>query len=394
MICPLEWGLGHASRCVPLAGELKSKGHEIVFAAGENHLAFLKGEFPDAEFLIFPGFNPSYSRYLPMWLTMVFKSPSLLYHIIKEHVCLEKIIRDNKINAVISDNRFGLWNSGVKSVYITHQLRIKFPKWTLFLEPLIAAIHKWVIKKYDYCLVPDLPGELNFTGELSHGIKLFNEVRFIGLLSRFSDLASDTGQVPENRKEYVLLILSGPEPQKSIFKNKIIGALKDRNLELIILGAEPDGNYFEKKKDRKTISVGDNRYRMTAEKNDDEELAPEGLYNFETFRSKISIRYYRHLPAPEIQNLIINSKAIITRSGYTTIMELISLGRTALLVPTPGQTEQEYLGKTLNEKRWFTTLNQNKIDNKINLNLSKPSWHLSIMVESSKLLKETLNTIF
>lgn len=361
LICPLEWGLGHAGRCIPLAAELKSMGHEIIFATGEKHLTFLKREFPDAEFMDFPGFNPSYSRFLSMWMTMAIKSPCLLYHIIREHLILKKIIRDNKIDAVISDNRFGLWNKNVKSVYVTHQLRIKFPKWTLFVEPLVASIHKWFIRKYDYCLVPDLEGDINISGELSHGLKLSPEVRFIGLLSRFwgesADLKPSSGRI----KDYILLILSGPEPQKTIFKNKIIRALGDKDVDLVILGAKPEG-------------CGGNVER--------------------TLKSGVNIVYYDHLPTIEMRDLIENSDTIIARSGYTSIMELISLGKSALLVPTPGQTEQEYLAKTLSRKGWFSYMEQKKIDRNIFLDIPVPLWSEALVPESRLLLKEALNKIF
>ncbi len=354
LICPLEWGLGHAGRCIPLAIALKRRGHEIIFAAGEKHLTFLKGEFPDAGFVLFPGFNPSYSRILPMWMAMSVKSPCLLFHIIREHFGLNRVVREHKIDVVISDNRFGLWNSGVKSVYMTHQLRIKFPKWTLFAEPLIASIHKWFIKKYDYCLVPDLPGDINITGELSHGSRLSREARFIGLLSRFTEISFSVEESVKRHKDYLLLMLSGPEPQKSVFKNRIIDILKDRDVDLVILGADPGG---------------------------------ETAYTS-------SFTYYKHLPDVEIRNLIIGSRAVITRSGYTTVMELISLGKTALLVPTPGQTEQEYLAKTLGEKGWFVTVKQNEIDNTINVDLPDPSWPDSLIAQSRRLLNDALDGIF
>jgi hypothetical protein len=390
LICPLEWGLGHAGRCLPLAAELKNMGHEIIFAAGEKHLAFLRVEFPDARFIVFPGFNPSYSRFIPMWMVMAIKSPCLFYHIIREHFALDKIIRDHNIDAVISDNRLGLWNAGVKSVYITHQLRIIFPKWTLFCEPLVAAIHRWFIKKYDYCLVPDLEGENNVSGKLSHGLKFSSEVRFIGLLSRFWDKSIDLKPSSGKTKDYILLILSGPEPQKTIFKDKVVNALVDEDVDLVILGAEPGGGPGE------TNCANDGHVRVegAVEKNRSQKRTDGGERAEPIRKSGVRITYYDHLPMARMRDMILNSGPIIARSGYTSIMELLSLGRSALLVPTPGQTEQEYLAKRLSERGWFTAIEQNKIGPGLIQNIHKSSAHNNLMEESRLLLEETLKNIF
>ena len=345
LICPLEWGLGHASRCIPIARELEKRGYHVIFAAGDRHLTFLKYEFPTAEFLPFPGFNPTYSKFLPMWLAMALKSPLLVYHIVKEHRQLNKIVADNKIDLVVSDNRFGLWTNKAKTIYITHQLRIRFPKWTFFLEPLGATIHRWLIRRYDYCFVPDFPGSPNLSGLLSHSPKTPKNVIFIGPLSRFSGyvapqqlppiqqpLPSAQHPLPPNENPLqVLLILSGPEPQKSIFRRKVELAAQQAGLPMVILGAEPD----------RTATVDGNEPSST--------------------QTYSNIQFYPHLPAEEMIRLITGSELIVTRPGYTSIMELVSLRRTALLVPTPGQTEQEYLAKTLSDKGWFTTIEQKNI---------------------------------
>ncbi len=171
---------------IPVAKRLQELNHKIYFGAGEEHLSFLKREVPGANYISFPGFRINYSRYIPQYLIILIKSPFLLYHIILEHIRLAKIIRDYSIDIVISDSRPGLWNAGIKTVFITHQVRIPFPKPLRFLEFIGKQVMRSIIKKYSLCFIPDLEGDLNISGRLSHGFNLPSNVRYIGILSRFS----------------------------------------------------------------------------------------------------------------------------------------------------------------------------------------------------------------
>ena len=186
LICPLEWGLGHAARMIPLARKLREMNNNIIIGSGEEHLALFRNEVPGLSYIKFTGFKPGYSSFLPQYLTLLLKTPLLLYHIIREHFRLKKIIREHSIDIVISDNRFGLWNRNITTVYITHMPLIPFPKSLRFLEFIGILLHRAVIKKYSLCFIPDLPGELNVSGRLSHRIKLPDNVRFTGILSRFN----------------------------------------------------------------------------------------------------------------------------------------------------------------------------------------------------------------
>jgi hypothetical protein len=297
LICPLDWGLGHAGRMLPLATRLIESGHKIFFASGRDLITFLKHEMPDADFIDFPGFRPVYSSFLPQYAAILLQLPVIIYHIIKEHHSIKGIIRKYDIDVVISDNRFGLWNRKVRSVYVTHQVRIPFPHGFKWMEPAGIFLHNLVLKKYDYCLIPDLPGEVNLSGKMSHGLKLPSNIRFIGILSRF--IKND--QITTESK--TIIILSGPEPQKSILRRNLL------------------------------------KTRMPGE----------------------SFVILDGRPVNEMKENICGSRRIIARAGYSTIMELVSMGCTALLIPTPGQTEQEYLARYLSSKGWFTMIRQNNI---------------------------------
>jgi hypothetical protein len=354
LICPLEWGLGHAGRMIPLASKLLDRQNTVFIGAGKEHTDFFRNELQGLIYIDFPGFTTRYSRHLPQYIALLLKTPLLFYHIIAEHIRLKRIIHENKIDIVISDNRIGLWNSRIKTVYVTHQPVIPLPEKLKFLEWIGILFHRYFIRKYSFCFIPDLPGEINFSGRLTHKVKLPGNTRFIGILSRFTSRSFSSH---DNKAGYLhnTLILSGPEPQKGILREKIVMALEQDELPTVILEgkpADPGGNIMSGK-----------------------------------------IISYNHLPANEMQDIIIGSEHIVTRSGYTTIMELISLNCTALLIPTPGQTEQEYLAEYLSGKGWFTTLQQSCIDAGIPLTAKKANLPAGIIEQSSKLLEKSLDEL-
>jgi len=235
LICPLEWGLGHAGRMIALAQKLVERNHNVIFAAGDDHLAFLRNEMPGLTYIHFPGFRPFYSGFLPQYFMLLLTLPILIYHSVAEHLKLKEIITEYKIDIIISDNRFGLWNRKIPSVYVTHQPRIPFPRSLAFLEFTGIWIHRMIIRKYTYCFLPDLPGIINLTGRLTHGIKLPGNVRFIGILSRFTDNPLNPEKLPP-AKNLIAVILSGPEPQRSILEKKVKEMLIRNDSQAVIFG--------------------------------------------------------------------------------------------------------------------------------------------------------------
>jgi spore coat polysaccharide biosynthesis predicted glycosyltransferase SpsG len=353
LICPLEWGLGHAGRMIVLAKKLRERQNNVFIGAGKEHQALFRNELQGLTYIDFPGFRPGYSRFLPQYISLLLKMPILLYYILAEHIRLKSIIRNHKINVVISDNRFGLWNRKIKSVYITHQPLIPFPGKFKFLEWTGILFHRFFIRKYSLCLIPDLPGELNVSGRLTHEVKLPGNTRFIGILSRFTSLSDPHGN--KDGSPYNTLILSGPEPQRTIFREKVVEILRNSELPTVIMEGKPGD------------SAGVTRTG--------------------------NIISYNHLPAVEMQDIISGSKTIITRPGYSSVMELISLNRTALLVPTPGQTEQEYLAGYLSAKGWFSTVSQKNLNSRTTLPQIKVVWTKEIAEESGILLEKALDEL-
>jgi uncharacterized protein (TIGR00661 family) len=314
LVAPLNWGLGHATRCIPVIFKLLQENCEIVIATGGECKILLQKEFPDLDFVELKGYGVQYSRNkYRMPLKLLLQFPKLFYRILAEKRWLKKIIRQYKIDAVISDNRFGLNHEKIPCVYITHQLKIKTGN--SFTGQIAQKIHYHFINKFKVCWVPDAGGEINLAGELSHPAVLPDPpVIYLGPLSRF--------EKKEITIKYDLcIILSGPEPQRTVFEKIILKGLDDFSGSVLFVRGLPGKTFTNELKDP-------------------------------------AIEIKNHLPAAELNLAIQQSKLIICRSGYTTVMDLVKLQKKAILVPTPGQTEQEYLAKYLLDKKIFYCTSQ------------------------------------
>jgi uncharacterized protein (TIGR00661 family) len=313
LIAPLDWGLGHATRCIPIIKELLALDCEVLIAADKKIFLLLKKELPTTVFLPCKGYEIQYSRSKGLFsLHLLFQVPKIFFSIFKEKKWLNKAVKLHCIDAVISDNRFGMFHKKIPSIYITHQLCIKTGK--RVTEFIAQKIHYYFIKKYTACWVPDK--EINgLAGLLSHPKTNLQDVFYIGTLSRFKPIKN-------LEKTYDLLItISGPEPQRNIFEKIIIEELLDfSGKALVIRGIPSEENVYS--------SLND------------------------------SIMIIDHLPADELNKVMEQSKIVISRSGYSTVMDLVALGKKAILIPTPGQTEQEYLAKYLHAKKYFFSVEQ------------------------------------
>ncbi len=317
LIAPLDWGLGHATRCIPIIRYLLEKQQQVIVAADGRPLALLRKEFPDIEHIQLKGYSINYARGSLMILKMLFSIPKILKGIYREHQALNHIIKTRKIDVVISDNRFGLWNKNVRCIFITHQTMIKSP----FGVNLLHLINLNFIHKYTECWIPDEEGEINLSGDLSHKFPLPRNAFFVGLLSRFNSNPNDNNP---NDNYSILIILSGPEPQRTIFENILLKQLDENGLKTLIVRGMTD--------------------------------------QIENTEINKNITMITHLCAEEMQKIIEKSELIIARSGYSTIMDMATLGKKVVFVPTPGQTEQEYLARLLEQKKIAYFQSQSKFN--------------------------------
>ena len=317
LVVPLDWGLGHATRCIPIIQSLLENGCRVIIAGENATQRLLEHEFPQCTFLPLKGYRIRYSRnkyWLP--IKMALQLPRILLRSYQEQRWLKKVVHQYSINAVIADNRFGLFHSTIPTVYITHQLLIKTGN--RFSEKILQQIHSWIIRKYTHCWVPDFAGKENIAGELSHPAHCPSNVQYIGCLSRLSPIDNPV------KKYDLLLLLSGPEPQRSIFEKLLLGQLKHYSGKVLLVRGLP------------------------------ENIGNEGYATDES--AKLTIQDY--LGAAQLNEAIQQAEMVICRSGYTTIMDLIKIGQKAILVPTPGQTEQEYLARHLMGQQFFYVATQ------------------------------------
>lgn len=324
LIAPLDWGLGHATRCIPIIRYLLQKSCEVIIGADGRPLQLLKKEFPSLDFIVIPGYNITYPKTGTMTLKIMSQIPKFVSGIKSEHELLKKIIIEKQLDAVISDNRFGLWSKTIPCVFITHQLMVKAP----FGEKLIHQLNKNYISKYSECWVPDMKNGLS--GDLGNKFELSKNTKHIGLLSRFD---TPPNQLSRGGMRELLVILSGPEPQRTIFENKIIEQISTlQKKSLIVQG-------ITEKNERRKISE--------------------------------HTEIVSYLTSDELQKKIISSKIILSRPGYSTVMDLAVLEKKAIFVPTPGQTEQEYLAQYFSKKKIAYSVSQKKFDLSIALKYSE-----------------------
>lgn len=322
LVCPLDWGIGHATRCVPVIRQFRNAGFEVIIGADKKPYHFLKQEFPNLKIVRFSGTEISYSSGTLLWLKMLFSVPRLLLGICKEHRQLKNIIDQEDIDVVFSDNRYGLWNKKIYSIFMTHQTNIQFPGKLKLFKGMANRVNRYFINKFDRLWIPDAEGTDSISGELSNAEYINIPTKRVGILSRFNELGNEI----QNQPIELLAILSGPEPQRTLFEKKLVEEIKALEIKATII---------------------------------------RGLPGIEEKSKKDNILYISHLESETLANYIKSAKLVICRPGYSSLMDLACLGISAIVVPTPGQTEQEYLAEQLDKKKIHLAMNQNLLDLKV-----------------------------
>ena len=321
LVTPLNWGLGHATRCIPIIRNLLTLGHEVHIGSDGLALSLLQNEFPDLHFIELPGYNIQYyGRNLTT--SLLLQSPKMLIAILKENKVVRSYCKKHGINTVISDNRFGCRSSRSHNIIISHQLRILLP--AKISANLATQINHYWLKQVQEIWVPDYVPPNNLTGAMTDKGKLAH-VKYIGPLSRFErlDLAIQYD---------IIVILSGPEPLRAQLEQILLN-------QLIVL-------------DKKVLLV-------------------RGLpgMNVPIMELPTRIEVKTFLPATALNVAICSAQLVICRTGYTSVMDLVYLEKEALLIPTPGQPEQEYLAKQLIKNPLFIVCNQDQLDLSLQLKL-------------------------
>ncbi len=329
LVAPLNWGLGHATRCIPLIKSLQKNSCEVIIAANGAAAVLLKQAFPTLPILTPPATEIKYSRSgaLFVWRLLI-QIPELLKQLREEKSWLQKQISALHIQVVISDNRYGLHHPSARCILVTHQLGIKsgLGNW---IDAVVNRFAFRYINQFDEIWIPDYQGFYVLAGELSNPQNLPKPpLRYLGLLNRFANELLKKNSTSPSR---LLLMLSGPEPQRSILEEKFRNELKPYSKAFTLVCGKPQQS-------NTTLS----------------NAAPTLPLVYGNQESAI----YDHLEAADLLREIENAEIIICRSGYTSLMELLPLGKKLILIPTPGQAEQEYLATYCMQKGFAYSISQ------------------------------------
>ncbi|HNP33582.1 MAG TPA: glycosyltransferase [Flavobacterium sp.] len=297
LVAPLNWGLGHATRCIPIIRELEKNGFTPIIASDGVALQILQKEFPNLQALNLPSYEIEYAKSSSgfKWKLIV-NSPKMIDAIFTEKKMVKKWISEYNLHGIISDNRLGVYSKKIPSVFITHQLNVLSGNTTW----ISSKLHQHFIKKFSECWVPDIERNPNLTGKLGHLKKSKLNLRYLGPLSRL-----EKKELPI--KYDLMVILSGPEPQRTYLEQKLREeVLQFKGKVIFICGVIES----------------------------EQKIEQQG-----------NVTYYNFMTSEELETAFNESEMVLCRSGYTTVMDLAKLEKKAFFIPTPGQFEQEYLAR-------------------------------------------------
>lgn len=371
LVAPLDWGLGHATRCVPIVKEFLRQGAEVELAVVKANAGFFREVFPELRQRVAPGYNVVYPKYgfnMALWLL---KNSAHLNAVMRyEKRYAEEMVERHGYDVLFSDNRFAFFSKKAYSVYMTHQRRIAFPPAVAALEGVGVRWHRARMRNFDEVWVPDVEAAPGYAGALSHLPSLRGEnapkVKFVGPLSRFDEVAGslktsglDAGELPAGSlkagKYRVVAVISGVEPARTQFENRLRDILRDvPGNHLMILG-KPQ--------------------------------APRRHW------TEGNIEFVTHLPTGDFASAVRNADWVISRGGYSTVMDMAYLGAKCVFVPTPGQYEQVVLARDLATAGYAVSISANRLSvesllDAFNKNVALPR------PESSGVLENAVKDLF
>ncbi len=319
----IDWGLGHVTRSTPIIRRLIHDGNRVILVSHGKALSMLKEEFPDCIIRDVKDTQIAYPKFGWMFVfKIVSQVPKMLLGWRHERKQIKALVQEFDPDLIMTEMRLGFWCKKVPSVLITHQLRFHLPKHLSMFMIFGEWFNRIVFRHFDNVFVPDAAGEPNLSGDLSHNSRISRhpKVKHIGCLS--SIVPDDN---PPKKDIDLLISISGPEPQRTQFEEKVLSQLdKISGRAVITLGKPAIQNNIIKQTDNVTVTA--------------------------------------HLNRKEMNDMMQRAKHIVCRSGYSTVMELLALQKTALFVPTPGQTEQEYLAELYEKEGLFTYCTQDELD--------------------------------
>jgi hypothetical protein len=341
LVAPLDWGLGHATRCIPVINALLKRQVEVMLAGSGGSLQLLRDEFPALTYFKLPAYAPEYPVNRSMVWKMGEQLPKFIRVISEEQKITERLVKEEGIDVVISDNRYGCYSKRAKSIFITHQINLLMPDEWKWMQPAVNWFNRRQLNKFNSVLIPAITTSAGgiFPSELIKGHGKLN-AQLIGFLSRFEKKSCE-------RKYDIAVVCSGPEPQRGIFEKMMLEQLKELSMDAIVIGGRMS--------EESTLSP--------ASLNREKRLSSGGTSSFQQAAVKeANCSYVNFMDAQELNRTLEQSDLIIARPGYSTVMDLAKLGKKAIFIPTPGQTEQAYLAAELMDKGIAFSMSQNEFN--------------------------------
>jgi len=311
-VCSL--GIGHATRSAPLINKLIDEGHEVVLISYGRAAELLRREYGELKLYELPDFPIEYPERAHQFIPYFFmNSNKIVGMMLKSHRRFLELHEKEGFDLIVSDSRFDVFHRKVPSYLIIHQLRIMVPLKVLRFG--IMIYNSYITRFFKKILVPDFR-ENSLSGDMSHNLRIIDgsKIEYIGPLSPFK-------QRRVEKDIDILISISGPEPQRSIFEKKVLEEIRELKGNVVVTLGKPDGE-----------------------------------------REMDNVKVYSYLPMEKREEIMNRSKLIISRSGYSTIMDLYVIGGKAMFVPTPGQPEQEYLAKYLESRKIAGFAHQDSLD--------------------------------
>ena len=353
LVSPLSWGLGHATRDLPIIRYLQARGHHVTVAATGRALSLLQREAPQCDFVEIEDYPTPYSAtryFVPKFLAM---SPIMLKAIMREKRAFAKILKTRRFDLILSDNRFNIRSADTPSFVISHQLRFMTPPKLRTFE-FLTEFFNWIyLRPFDRIIVPDAADDTqNLTGRMSHQMRWLksNKIYYAGVLAGVARM-----NVPEDVDLFISI--SGPEPQRTEFERIVMDHVREIKLGRIV------------------ITLGKPEVKDVQQMTD-------------------NITVYGYLDRQGQQEMMNRARMVVCRSGYTTVMELAELGKKALMIPTPGQTEQEYLGRYYQEQGFYHSVSQYSLDLPRDIEMARQMTGVPFKTNTQANLERLYNDLF
>jgi hypothetical protein len=314
-VAVLHWGLGHATRSAQFITELENLGfHPLIVSSGAA-LEWLSARFPHlpAESLTDPDIQ--YGKHGPdLWWRLLRKGPAF-FRRIQEEKQRAKILFDRypSIQACISDHCLGFYAPEKPSILLAHQLNLPVRL------PGIQAFYKTMLRPFHQIWVPDVAEEPTWSGKLSHPSPCPEKTKYIGLLPHFQETLGEA--------KHVLILLSGPEPQRSLLEKALVA-------------------HWPADMDYPVCCI-------------------RGTTKPATTNFPSHWKILNRASTEEVKKAIRHASGVVARNGYTTLMDLAYTPLPVLFIPTPGQPEQQYLAGLHGDKPFWTHMQQAQINQAI-----------------------------